>query len=33
MKTFLDTALKKALGHSLTREGVQSFLDDWGTIP
>jgi hypothetical protein len=25
--------LKKASGHSLTREGVQAFLDDWGTIP
>jgi len=28
----LDT-LKKSMGHSLNREGMQKFLDDWNSIP
>ena len=28
----LDT-LKKSMGHSLNREGMQKFIDDWNSIP
>ena len=33
ISTLPYSVLKKSLGHSLTREGLKSFLDDWQTIP